>query len=135
MWVLQIRALPWLLGVLASWLMIAAAIVLTVPTPEQAAQVSAFASPIGRSAYIYVPSRVAWTIPTDRGTFDDYYHAVWVDDGDAINEALARPGWIAVADGQAVRIVDIVPEAVQVELMDGQHAGARGWVKAHHLNR
>ena len=123
------------IGVLACWCMIVATIMLAVPTPEQAAKVSAFGSPIGRSASISVPSRVAWTIPTDRGTFDDYYHAVWVDDGDAINEALTRPGWIAVADGQAVRIVDVVPEAVQVEVLDGQYAGERGWVKADHLNR
>lgn len=118
---------------LASWLMIASAVVLTVPTPEQAAKVAAFTSLIGGSASISVPSRVAWAIPMDRGTFDDYYRAAWVDDGDEINEALSRPGWIAVADGQAVRIVDIVPEAVLVEVLDGQHAGVRGWVKTHHL--
>ena len=132
---LHIRTLLWAPGVLACWLVIASAIALTVPTPEHAAKVSALADPIGDSASISVPSRVAWTIPTDRGTFDDYYEAVWVDDGDAITEALARPGWIAVADGQAVRIVAIVPEAVQVEMLDGQHAGERGWVKAHHLQR
>ena len=132
--VLQVRTLPWVLGVFTFWLATAAAIVLTVPAPWEAARISAPASPIGRPAYISVPSRVDWTIPTDRGTFDDYYQAVWVDDGDAINEALARPGWIAVADGQAVRIVDIVPDAVQVEVVDGQHAGVKGWVKAHHLN-
>jgi hypothetical protein len=131
---LHIRTVLRTLGVLGCWLLIAAAIVLAVPTPEQAAKTSAFASPIGRSAYIYVPSQVAWTIPTDRAAFDDYYRAVWVDDGDAINEALTRPGWIAIADGQAVRIADLDPDAVHVELLDGQHAGARGWVKAHHLN-
>jgi hypothetical protein len=130
---LHIRTLLWVVGVLGGWLLIASAIVLTVPTPEHAAKVAASASPIGRPAHISVPSRVTWAIPTDRATFDDYYRAVWVDDGDAINEALSRPGWIAVADGQAVRIVDIVPEAVQVEVLDGQDAGVRGWVKAHHL--
>jgi len=121
--------------VVSWWALIAAVTVLTAPTPEQAPKIAAFGSPNGRSVSISVPSRVAWTIPTDRVTFDDYYHAVWVDDGDAINEALSRPGWIAVADGQAVRIVAIVPEAVQVELLDGQHAGETGWMKAHHLNR
>jgi hypothetical protein len=131
---LQIRALLWVLGVLACWLMIAAAIVVTVPAPGQATQTPTFFSPIGRSGHIYVPSRVAWTIPTGRDTFDDYYHAVWVDDGDAINEALSRPGWIAIIHGQAVRIVDIDTDAVQVEVWDGPHAGEKGWVKAHHLN-
>lgn len=128
------RALRWVLGVSAFWLLIGGAIVQPVLPPEQAAEASAFASPIGRSAYISVPSRVAWTIPIDRGTFDAYYWAVWVDDGDAINAALARPGWIAVADRQAVRIVAVDRDAVQVELLDGQDAGRQAWLKAHHLS-
>ena len=131
--VLHSRAVLWVLGVSACWLLIAGTIVLAVPTPEQAAKTSVFASLIGRSAYIYVPSRVAWTIPIDRGTFDDYYQAVWDDDGDAIAEALARPGWVAVADHQAVRIIDVDGAAVQVELLAGQHTGVRAWLKAHHL--
>jgi hypothetical protein len=132
--VLRSRALVWVLGVSACWLLIAGAIVLAVPTPEQAPKTSAFASPIGRLAYIYVPSRVAWTFPTDRGTFDDYYQAVWDDDGDAIAEALTRPGWITVVDRQAVRVVDVDGAAVQVELLDGQHTGVRGWLKVQHLS-
>jgi hypothetical protein len=124
----------WVLGVSAFWLLIIGAILLTVPTPEQVAKTSTFGSPIGRLAYIYVPSGVPWTIPIGRATFDDYYRAAWDDDGDAIAEALKRPGWIPVADRQAVRIVDIDGAAVQVELLDGQHAGIRAWLKVHHLS-
>ena len=78
--------------------------------------------------------RVPWAIPIDRDTFDDYAQAVWDDDGDALAEALSRPGWIAITDRQAVRIVDIDGAAVQVELLDGQHAGVQAWLKAHHLS-
>jgi hypothetical protein len=132
--VLRSWALVWGLGMSAWWLLIAGTIVLVVPTADQEARASLFGSPIGRTAYIYVPSRVPWTIPIDRGTFDDYYQAVWDDDGDAIAEALSRPGWIAVADRQAVRVVDVDGAAFQVELLDGQHAGVRGWLKRQHLS-
>ena len=124
----------WVFRVSAFWLLIVATIVLTVPTPDQAAKTSLFGSPIGRPAYVYVPSRVPWTIPIDRATFDDYYQVVWDDDGDAIAEALSRPGWIPVTDRQPVRIVDIDGAAVQVELLDGQSAGGRAWLKVHHLS-
>jgi hypothetical protein len=124
----------WVLRVSAFWLLIVGTIMLTVPTPEQAAKRSLFSSPVGRLAYIYVPSGVAWTIPIDRSTFDDYYQAVWDDDGGTIAEVLSRPGWIAVADRQPVRIVEIDGAAVQVELLGGQSAGVRAWLKVHHLN-
>jgi hypothetical protein len=128
------RAALWGLLVSAFWLMLAAIIVLIVPTPEQASRTSAFGSPIGHLVHIYVPSQILWKIPVDRDTYDDYYRAVWDDDGDAINEVLSRSGWIAVADRQAVRVVDVDGADVQVELQDGQSAGIRAWLKMQHLS-
>ena len=45
----------------------------------------------------------------------------------------ARPGWIQVFDGQAVRIIDTHKAIFQVELMDGPNAGVQAWVMLHQL--
>jgi hypothetical protein len=119
-------------GVAAVWLAIFVAIVLAVPAPGQAAMPSSFYA-VGQLAHLHAPPGTPLRIPQELGTFKDLYQALWDDNGLAINEVLARPGWVHVVDGQAVRIMDVYEDGVQVELLDGPSVGALAWVMLHQL--
>ena len=120
------------LGVTGVWLAILWAIVLTVPSPGQAARADSFYS-IGQTARLRGFPGVRLRIPLDRDTVEDLYQALWDDNRLAFDEVTSRPGWIQVFDGQAVRIIDTYKAVFQVELMDGPNAGVQGWVMLHQL--
>ena len=121
------------LAVTAWWFLIVAVIAFTVPTPAMPASTSPPTIVEGDVATIQAPPLAAWPIPSDRTTYDDYHRAFLDDDEGAMMEALSRPGWIPVADRQAVRLVIVDGGAAQVEVLDGPYAGSRGWLKARQL--
>ena len=125
------RSLLGLVVVVASWwLVIFGMVALLAPSRARAAS-----SPIvaGRMATIYAPPLQAWPIPIERSTFDDYHRAFGADDEGALTEVVSRPGWVTVADRQRVSVVVVDGEAAQVEILDGPHAGGRGWLKTRQL--
>jgi hypothetical protein len=89
----------------------------------------------GEVARLYQPGMPYWPIPVERQAFDEYQRGSRESDEGAIEHAFAAFEWFEVAHGQAVRVVEVEGEAVQVELLDGQNAGRRGWLKPRHLSR
>ena len=138
-WILLVRgqvgagSVSLVLGVMVSWLVIFGAVAFTVPTPATPAHAPPRTIVEGDIATIQAPPLEAWPIPIDRTTYDDYHRAFLDDDEGAMMEALSRPGWIPVADRQAVRLVLVDRDAAQVEVLDGPHAGSRGWLKTRQL--
>jgi hypothetical protein len=120
------------LGVIGVWLAILWAIVLTVPTPRQAALASSFYS-IGQTARLRGLPGVRLRIPLDRDTFEDLHQALWDDNRLAFDEVNSRPGWIQVFDGQGVRIIDVYEAGFRVEILDGPNAGVQAWAMLHQL--
>jgi hypothetical protein len=119
-------------GVAAVWLVIVGVIVLAVPAPGHAALPSSSYAD-GQLAHLDGSQGTPLRIPLEVSTFKDLYQALWADNGLAINEVLSRAGWIHALDGQAVRIMDVYEDGVQVELLDGPSAGVQGWVMLHQL--
>jgi hypothetical protein len=114
------------------WLAIFETIVLTVPTPEQAVAPGFFYT-VGQQAHLHGFQGKPLKVPQELTTFKDLYQALWDDNSLAINEVLARPGWILADDGQAVRIIGVYQDGFQVELLDGSSAGRQAWVMRHQL--
>jgi hypothetical protein len=129
------------LGVMGWWLVIFGAVGLVVPslavpigTPANVIAATVMLPlVVGSTVHIYAPPLQAWPIPVGRETFDDYQRAVRDDDEGALTELASRSGWLAVADQQQVRVVTVDGSAVQVELIDGQQVGGRGWLLARQL--
>ena len=140
LWMLLVRGrvgtvtVALVVGAAVWWLLILGTVVLMVPTHGRAAVTSVVVSPAGRLAYIYVPPGAASPIPADWVIFDAYYQALGDVDEDAIIRILSRPGWIPVVDHQAMRVVGIYGDAIQVEVLDGQSAGVRAWLKVYQLS-
>jgi hypothetical protein len=117
----------------ACWCLLAGALVLAMPAPGAAAPRVAAAVTLGRSAHITQPGMPDWPIPVDRLAYDEYHRGFRESDGEAINHAFAAFEWITVRDGQAIRIVEVDGDAVQVELLEGASVGRRGWLKPRHV--
>jgi hypothetical protein len=115
------------------WLVIVGALVLTVPAPGAAAPKGGAVLVPGWTARINQPGMPDWPIPVDRLAYDEYHRGFRESDDEAIDHAFAAFEWITVQDRQAVRIVEVDGEAVQVELLEGPNAGRRGWLKPRHL--
>jgi hypothetical protein len=75
----------------------------------------------------------SWPIPIERAAFDDAWRGFLESDEILIEQAFATSEWLDVSHGQAVSIVAVDSEAVQVELLDGPHRGRRAWLLARHL--
>jgi hypothetical protein len=119
--------------VMGFWLVVLGVVSLTAPAPAKAARTPAPVVLVGGLVHIYAPPLKEWPIPIDRETFDDYQRAVRESDDGRITEVIERPGWVPVADRQQVRVVVVDGNAVQIELVDGESAGARGWLLKRQL--
>ena len=69
----------------------------------------------------------------ERAAFDAFRRGAGESDEDAIDRAFAISAWLPVEHGQAITVIEIDGEAWHVELLEGQHAGRRGWLKARNL--
>jgi hypothetical protein len=54
-------------------------------------------------------------------------------DDDGETDMPVRPGWLAVLHGHSVRVVDIDPTAVQVQLLEEPNIGGQGWLHLEYL--
>jgi hypothetical protein len=115
------------LGVLVAawWLLIAAAVAPLLPSP------GARLLP-GHRAHIARGMR-DWPIPTSRLAFDTFQRGYAAADDAAQAEALARAGWVTVNDGDAVQIVAIDGEVVEIQLLEGGYVGRLAWLKQRQL--
>src|SRR5688572_1472438 len=129
----RVSTATFLLGVGLVWLVIFGAIVLAVPTVSTPANRLALAVETGHAAHLHAPPLTEWPIPVGRMEFDAYNLALDSDDEVAIAKVEAIADWIIVAADQAVLVLYVDGDAVQVELLDGADAGRRGWLKRRHL--
>ena len=120
-------------AVVAWWLVIGGALALTLPAPARSATPTPFAVAAGRDARIHQPGMPSWPIPVERAAFDDARRGFQESDEDLIERAFATSDWLDASHGQAVTIVAVDGEAVQVELLEGPHHGRRAWLLTRHL--
>ena len=118
----------------AWWLLIAAAVVASLPAQVASAPRAPFVLEPGRTARIEQPGMPDWPIPVDRAAYDELRRAYRESDEEAIERASQATAWIVVLHGQAVEVVTVDGEAVQVLMLEGEYAGQRGWLLRRHIS-
>jgi hypothetical protein len=120
-------------AVVVWWLLLAGAIVWLMPEPAASASSRRVAVVPGQTARLHQPGMPSWPIPVERAAFDEARRGFLESDEILIERAFATSEWLAASHGQAVSIVAVDGEAVQVELLEGPDAGRRAWVQPRHL--
>ena len=87
----------------------------------------------GARARIRQPGIPNWPVPTSRLAFDEFQRGARESDGSAIEHAFEVSEWIAVNHDDAVRVVAIDGEVVEIELLAIPHVGRHAWVLRHQL--
>jgi len=91
----------------------------------------------GETAHVNLPGLVhaypSFPIPVERAAFDQAQRGYLESNEDAIEHAFAAYEWIAITHGQVIKVITRDGQAVEVELLDGPHAGRRGWLTARQL--
>jgi hypothetical protein len=127
------RALLWVLGVTAWWLLLIGVIALMAPAP---AKVVGAALVPGRTVYLHTPNGSEWPIPVDRPASHDCNGAFEVtgegNEGGP-SAALLQAACVVVSNRQAVQLVAVDGDVVQVEVMGGPESGRRGWLLTRHI--
>ena len=119
--------------VMTWWLLIAAVVVQTSPVPTSAAQTGGAGLVPGQTARMFLPGMSWLPIPVERAAFDEYQRGVREGDEDAMEHAFTAYAWIRISHHDAVRVITVDGEAVQIELQEGGYAGHRGWLKPRQL--
>jgi hypothetical protein len=114
-------------AVVAWWLLLGGAIIWLMPEPAASASSR-------QVAHLHQPGMPSWPIPVERAAFDDARRGFLEGDESLIERAFATSEWIAASHGQAVSIITVDGEAIQVELLDGPAAGRRAWVQPRYLS-
>jgi hypothetical protein len=122
-----------IMGVVLWWLMIGGMVALALPAPARSATPRPLVAVPGQTAHIHQPGMTSWPIPVSRAGFDAFQRGARESDEAAMEEAFQVSEWIDAAHGQAVRIVTVDGDAVEIELLEGTYAGRRAWVKPRHL--
>ena len=69
----------------------------------------------------------------ERAPFDESQLGYRESDEAAIEQAFTACEWIRVSHYDAVRVVTVDGEAIQVEMLEGPHIGRQGWLQSRHL--
>jgi hypothetical protein len=118
--------------VIAWWLLIVGAVGFMPTSPAGVGGVLALAP--GDLAHVSTPTGGAWLIPIERVTYYEVERPSTDDNGEEVPvDVRAQPGWLAVRDGQAVRVVDVDRTAAQVELVEEPNIGGQGWLHLNYL--
>lgn len=115
------------------WLLLAALITQVMPAPAASSPRPGGRIAPGQRARIHQPGIPHWPIPVERDAFDELQRGTRESDQDAIDHAFEISAWLPVEHGDAVQVVDVDGEAVQIELLEGRQAGRRGWLKPSNL--
>jgi hypothetical protein len=119
-------ALGW--GVAARWLLFAGAVAFLLPASVGSASIAHVNLPGMPSVYSALP------IAGERVAFDEAQRGYREGSEAVVDHAHTAYEWIEVAHHQAVRIVARDSDAVEVELLEGWHAGRRSWLKNAQLS-
>lgn len=115
------------------WLLIAGVVVPALPAPAASAPKTRPVLAVGLTVPVHLPGMDWLPIPVDRAAFDESQRGYRESDGDAIEHAFTAYEWVRISHGQAVRVISIDGETIEIELLDGTYAGRRGWVKTRQL--
>ena len=119
--------------VVSWWVLIAAVTVQTLPAPVASASTARTALAVGQTARVHLPGMDWLPIPVERAAFDESQRGFRESDEDAIEHAFTAYEWIRISHAQAVRVITIDGETIEIELLDGGYVGRRGWVKLRQL--
>lgn len=117
--------------VVAWWLLLVGVIALSDLASMDGDETPAVAP--GQVGHVATPSGAAWLIPVDQATYYEVERPASDDNAGAPIDVPARPGWLPVVDGQAVRVIDVDRAAVQVELLEEPNVGGHGWLHLDYL--
>jgi hypothetical protein len=121
------------LGLGIWWLLVGAAVALTLPEPVRAVPQRPYGSTARVNLPGMVPAHPSLPIPVERAAFDLAQRGYLESNEGMLDVASTAYEWIAVTHGLAVNVVATDGEVVQVELLDGPYAGRRGWLKSSQL--
>ena len=123
-------------AIVAGWWLVAIAIVVTILSAPAASSPRQACGGDGVYATRIVQQGLkGWPIPVERAAFDAYHRGFRESDEQAIERAVKASDWLQVWPGLAVHVLLEDGAAVQVCLLEGDRAGALGWVQARHLER
>jgi len=119
--------------VVAWWVLIAGAVLVTLPSPVSSAATGAPLLMPGHHARIAQRGIRDWPIPTSRLAYDRFQRGVAESDEAAVDDAFAMAEWVAVNHGDLVRVLAVDGEVVEIQLLEGGYAGHRAWLKQRQL--
>jgi hypothetical protein len=124
---------PWLtVVVVAWWLLIAMTVAPMLPSPVSSATTSALLVPAQ-------PARIAqhgirdWPIATSRAAFGQLQRSIAESNEALMDDAFVNAEWLTVNGGDAVLILAVDGEVVEIELLEGSYAGRHAWLNQHQL--
>jgi hypothetical protein len=132
-WGTSTRVLSFTICLVIWWLLIAGVLVLTMQVPVASAPKAGLIVAPGWTGRINQTGMPVWLMPADRLAYEESQRGFRESDEEAIERAFTGSEWIEVFHRQAVRIVEVDGEAVQVELLEGWNVGRRGWLKPRHV--
>ena len=74
-----------------------------------------------------------WPLPTSRLAFDTFQRGFAESDEAAVDDAFRIAEWVAVNHGDAVLIIAIDAEVVEIRLLEGSYVGRLAWLKQRQL--
>jgi hypothetical protein len=115
------------------WLLVSGIIAIMITTTEPAGEADAVFYIPGQDAHLVAGHLGSWLIPSNHATFDDHQGRVLAGRGRIFTDAISQPGWIRVVEGPAIRVIAVVGDAVEIELLESPGTGGRGWIHMVYL--
>ena len=119
--------------VAAWWLLIAMAVSPMLPSSVLSAATGGAHLLPGHHARIAQRGVRDWPLPTSRLAFDTFQRGFAESDEAAVDDAFRIAEWVAVNHGDAVLVMAIDGEVVEIRLLEGSYVGHRAWLKQHQL--
>ena len=116
------------------WLLITGIVTMTMPAPPVLAATVGPGLVPGQAARVFLPGMSWLPIPVERAAFETQ-RGYRESDAAATEHAFTAYEWVRVSHDDAVRVVTVDGEAIQVESLEGVNIGHRGWLKPRHLGR
>ena len=115
------------------WLLIAVVVSPMLPSPVLPAATGGALLMPGHHARIAQRGVRDWPIPTSRAAFDTFQRGSRESDEAAQEEAFAMAEWVAVNYGDAVQIVAVDGEVIEIQLLEGGYVGRLAWLMQRQL--
>jgi hypothetical protein len=111
--------------VISWWLLLGAALIWVSPDPLAKAMPTPFDVVEDQIARVHHPGPIRWAVPVNRAGFDAFERGTREGSQTLIDEAYELSEWIEAAHGQAVKIITVDGDAIQIEVLEGMYAGRR----------